>query len=265
MRGGASVTRAPIVQRLRTLDLSLLRYIESETTAGDKRSLLALHRACRERFGSFTYLEIGSHLGGSLQSFIADPGCTAIVSIDPRPLSQPDERWSEPYRYPGNSTQRMLDLLARVPDAQLEKLETLEARTEDLTPGDIPAAPHLCFIDGEHTVAAARRDADFCLEVVRRPGAIAFHDRAVIGPAIRRSLRRSDGFGYPLPDNIFVVEVGGHPFFGASHVRALVPRARLWALANAAGTARWWAPYDSPWTAIRDRIRLRTRLRRLLG
>lgn len=78
--------------RVDALDISLFESIGSQTSPGDRRSLLALHRACRETYGAFAYLEIGSHLGGSLQALIADPCCTAITSIDPRPASQPDAR-----------------------------------------------------------------------------------------------------------------------------------------------------------------------------
>jgi hypothetical protein len=50
-----------------------------------------------------------SHLGGSLQALIAEPGCTHITSIDPRPLVHPDERPEIGYRWEhaDNSTLRM--------------------------------------------------------------------------------------------------------------------------------------------------------------
>ena len=51
-------------QRLETLDTSLFDDIDSQTTAEDKRSLLALQRAVRESARTFSYLEIGSYMGG---------------------------------------------------------------------------------------------------------------------------------------------------------------------------------------------------------
>jgi hypothetical protein len=70
-----------IADRVSDMDTSLFRPIESQTTEPDRRSLLALHAAIAER-GPFDYLEIGSHLGGSLQAMVADPRCRSIVSID---------------------------------------------------------------------------------------------------------------------------------------------------------------------------------------
>jgi hypothetical protein len=237
--------------KLNTLDLSLFDQIESQTSTQDKRSLLALHAACREAFGDFTYLEIGSHLGGSLQSFIVDPLCCEIISIDPRPLIQPDERWTEGHAYPHNSTERMLALLRQLPDADLTRLRTIEKSTADISPAEIFPAPTLCFIDGEHTDQAALRDADFCRSVVRTPGVIAFHDRAVVGAAIRRFLRSTDGIGYAIGDNMFVVEFGGDRILHHPLVWRMVPNARAWRLANRMRVAHWFA------TRLGGRMRMR--------
>src|SRR5256885_15040664 len=77
---------------LTALDTSLFDNVRSQTSERDRISLLALHRACRDAYGRFAYLEIGSHLGGSLQVLVADPRCTSITSIDSRPESAPDVR-----------------------------------------------------------------------------------------------------------------------------------------------------------------------------
>ncbi len=71
----------------------LFNHIPSQTTLNDKRALLALHEVNRARTnGNFVYLEIGSHLGGSLQALVLDPACSKIISIDPRPHKFADER-----------------------------------------------------------------------------------------------------------------------------------------------------------------------------
>ena len=225
--------------RIQALDVALLNHIESQTSMGDKRSLLALHGACRDVFGSFAYLEIGSHLGGSLQSFIADPRCDAIVSIDPRPVVVPDERWEAGCEYPDNSTERMLRLLKRVPDADLAKLGTIESTTDQIDTAEISAAPRLCFIDGEHTVPATLRDADFCRSVLRSPGVIAFHDSSIVAPAIGRFLRRSGGFGYSLRDNVFAVEFGGRKIFNHPLIREVSSYRCGWRWAARLGVADW--------------------------
>jgi hypothetical protein len=80
-------------ERLAALDLTLFETIGRPGWRGDARSLLAVHDATRRVHGSFSYLEIGSYLGASLQVHLADPSCTAIMSIDPRPEAVPDDRW----------------------------------------------------------------------------------------------------------------------------------------------------------------------------
>jgi hypothetical protein len=103
-----------VEQRVTTLDSSLFDYIPTETYPDDRKSLLALRAAVAERRRTFRYLEIGSHHGGTLQPLIVNRRCVHIASIDPRPEWQPDDRFAEGWRYPDNSTQRMLDMLADV-------------------------------------------------------------------------------------------------------------------------------------------------------
>jgi SAM-dependent methyltransferase len=200
----------PFEARLQSLDPTLFDHIPSETTEADRVSLLALHNACREAYGTFRYLEIGSHIGGSLQVLIADNRCEAITSIDARPPSQPDARGRD-FSYPGNSTERMLAYLRTVPGANLDKLRTVEAGTEDLAPADFEGAAQLCFVDAEHTHDAALRDARFCRELLRDEGAIAFHDRRVVRTAIEEflgELEPESFTAYPLDDSVFVIELG---------------------------------------------------------
>jgi hypothetical protein len=78
--------------RIRDLDLSLFDNIPTQTTKADQRALLGVQRAVMTKHEQFTYLEIGSHLGGSIQPYLVNPTCKHIYSIDPRPLSQPDDR-----------------------------------------------------------------------------------------------------------------------------------------------------------------------------
>lgn len=181
------LTRAKaLAARVAALDTTLFAAIESQTIEPDRLSLLALHAAAAER-GPFRYLEIGSHLGGSLQALVADLRCTVIVSIDTRPASQPDDR-GQRFHYEDNSTERMLSLLDEVPGTDLSKLRTFEAGTDVLSAAELPGAPALCLIDGEHTSEAALRDARFCLEAVGETGIIAFRDSNA--PWVRRALSR---------------------------------------------------------------------------
>jgi hypothetical protein len=248
--------------RAEALDLGLFRHIESQTTDSDKRALLALQNVCRDRFGAYSYLEIGSHLGGSLQPFVVDPLCEAIVSIDPRPQVQDDERGPSPgYEYPDNSTERMLELLRQVPGADLTKLRTIEAGTEAIAPAEVEERPRFCFIDGEHTNASAFRDACFCAAVVARPALILFHDRHAVASGIARFLFCVPGFAYPLRDYMLVVELGGVTAFRSPHVSELRIRPGEWSLANRLRVAPRITGANGLVDALRARAAIRTRLR----
>ena len=217
-----------LAARVAALDTTLFAAIESETTEPDRRSLLALHAAVAER-GPFRYLEIGSHLGGSLQALVADARCTEIVSIDTRPASQPDDR-GQVFHYEGNSTERMLGLLGELPGADLSKLRTFEVGTDALAPDELPGPPAICLIDGEHTNEAALRDARFCLEALGDTGIIAFHDSNVVQAAIDdfvRSLGSRPHAAFQLPDSVAVVQVGADDLPRSPFVRrALSPERR---------------------------------------
>jgi hypothetical protein len=214
----------PFDVRLRSLDPRLLDHVPSQTTESDRVSLLALHNAVRDVYGTFSYLEIGSHVGGSLQALVVDDQCTTITSIDSRPASQPDAR-GRSFGYPGNSTERMLAYLRKVPGANLAKLRTVDATTEDLSAASYEAAAQLCFIDAEHTHEAALRDARFCRGVVGKEGAIAFHDRRLVRGAIDEFIAELDPgtfTAYSLPDSVFVIELGSAPLVRTEWVSRLV-------------------------------------------
>ena len=177
---------ADISDRLDRLDLSLFTSIASQSSDGDRQSWLAVQRAMRRPDG-YTYLEIGSHLGGSVQQHLVDPLCRAIISIDKRPLVQPDDRGQD-FVYEGNSTDRMLDNLRAIDPAGLAKLTTFDADASTIPHASVPAAPTFCFIDGEHTATAVVSDFTFCLAVADPNAAILFHDDVVIHRALRQIL-----------------------------------------------------------------------------
>ncbi len=207
MRVGHGFRQEEFEERLRSLDWKLFRYVRTQTTVPDRVTLLALQNACRDAFGNFRYLEIGSFHGGSLQPFLVDERCSGVVSIDSRPASAPDSR-GEMY-YPENSTARMLANLEAVPGADLTKLGTFDASTDELDPAGFEQ-PHLCFVDAEHTDEAVLRDAHFCRRTMRGTGTIAFHDRQILGAGLARFVAECDETvtAYELPDRIYVVELG---------------------------------------------------------
>lgn len=206
--------------RVDALDTELFSQLEAQTGEWDRRALLALHAAAAATHGSFSYLEIGSYLGGSLQALMCDRRCRRVVSIDPRVAAAPDDRCGQ-WVYDDNTTEHMVELLRTLPGVEIEKLTTLEASTEALGVSDVaPPRPAYCFVDGEHTHDAVIRDARFCAEVLGGEGVIAFHDYVIIGPAIADFLKQNwreisfalafNGPSHPsYGGGVFALELGG--------------------------------------------------------
>jgi hypothetical protein len=106
--------------RIDSLDLSLSDEIQGGgSSPSDRRSLLALHAAVAAR-GTFSYLEVGSYQGTSLQTFVVDPRCRRIVSIDRRDVISEDERSERPH-YPDNTTEGMLRVWPACPERTWER------------------------------------------------------------------------------------------------------------------------------------------------
>lgn len=187
--------------------------IDSQTSPNDRATLVAVRDAVRRHLGSYAYLEIGSHLGGTLQAFVQDAACTHLYSIDSRPAAQPDERGGA-WGYPNNTTDRMRALLTAIDPMVGERLLTLDADASTIDPAVIYPRPHLLFVDGEHTDVAVCSDAEFCRSVAHPDGAvIVFHDAQIVYRGLERLLSkwRADGVAfhaYPLPDCVMVVELG---------------------------------------------------------
>jgi hypothetical protein len=198
---------------LAALDLGLFNQIESQSTDADKRSFLAVQSAVRDLRPTYSYLEIGSYLGGSIQPYLRDPSCTHIFSIDKRPEKQPDARGVD-YRYLNNSTARMLENLKAV--GPTDKITTIDGSTYEIDPKAVSEPIDLCFIDGEHTDAAVLSDFKFCLGVLNETGAIMFHDASTTYNGIERCIdhlgeKSLDFKAYSLPNIVFVIEIGDFP------------------------------------------------------
>ncbi len=202
-------------QNIADLDLGLFEKIQSQSSDNDKKSLLACQLAARELAPDYNYLEIGSYLGGSIQPYLLDAKCARIFSIDKRPEKQPDERGAE-YTYLNNSTARMMEKLSAVAPDKLDKITTIDGDTRSLQPDEISEKMQLCFIDGEHTDAAAFADFKFCLNVLDTNGAIIFHDAAItyngLDDCVKYLQDKKIQFrAYNLPDIVFAVEIGDFP------------------------------------------------------
>src|SRR5262249_24113809 len=77
--------------------------IHSQTSNSDKVVLLKLREIARMT-SSYSYLEVGSFLGGSLTPFVGDPCCIRVLSIDQRGRRQSDER-GRTYDYTSTSSE----------------------------------------------------------------------------------------------------------------------------------------------------------------
>jgi hypothetical protein len=219
-------------RKLESLALDLFEPIPSQTTRADKRALLAIQRAIRNLVGEYVYLEIGSYIGGSIQTHLLDPKCRLIYSIDNRPYSQPDERGIEQI-YPENSTQNMLDRLKTVAPDQLQKLICFESRAQDIDRLLISEPPHICFIDGEHTDNAVVQDFEFCLSVADPNGMIVFHDADLIYKGIktitdRLTSNRIRFRGAKLSGSVYIIGLGSCRVWSDDRVKRLVQHAGLY-------------------------------------
>jgi len=188
--------------------------VASQLSDADKRSLLYLQNIVRSCTIRYTYLEVGSHVGGSLFPHLIDPRCGAAVSLDPRPPSQPDER-GQSFDYEDNSTDRMI--------RTLEKFAShgamLKLRTYDIDASQIPATGDairatLALIDGEHTNRAVFRDFLSILSYMETDAIVVFHDSNLIFDAlmnIETFLTYSERpfSAFYLPDNVYAVALGG--------------------------------------------------------
>lgn len=219
-----------IASRIAALDETLFDAIESQTTVEDRRSLLALHAAAAQVAGSFDYLEIGSHLGGSLQVLVRDPRCERIVSIDSRPRRQPDARGTRQV-YGDNSAARMIGLLDGIEGAAVAKVRAIDASTAEVDPATLPGEPSLIFVDGEHTDQAALQDGRFGRRVLgKRGGVIAFHDCWIVYRGVRAFLEELGAAGTPhrallLPESVIAIELGEPRLLETEPVRAQAERA----------------------------------------
>ena len=196
-----------------SLDLKLFEAIPSQSTDEHKQSLLAIQSAVRELCPDYNYLEIGSYIGGSIQTHLLDESCARIVPIDKRPDSQPDERGVD-FLYNNNSTKRMLDILSEL--GPLDKITTIDRGTDEIEPSEIDVPIDLCFIDGEHTDRAVFADFQFCLKVLNARGAIIFDDAQIayngIAQCVEHLEQQTMPFkAYALPNKVFVIEIGDFP------------------------------------------------------
>lgn len=186
--------------------------IRSKTATEDRRSLLRLQNIVRSR-APYTYLEIGSYLGGTLLPHVLDDFCTQIIAIDTRPPMSSDIR-GEKISYPDASTEAMLrGLREKAGDKATSKILTFDSDAATVARNGIPFKADFAFIDGEHTNEATFEDFISTLSMCKPDALIAFHDSNLITDAILNceSLLRHEGRThqpYFLRDQVCAFAIG---------------------------------------------------------
>jgi len=211
--------------KIQSLDPTLFSVIPSQTSKQDRTSLLLLQNCVRSR-DEYIYLEIGSYLGGTIQPHLVDPKCKLIYSIDKRSEFCPDECFRL-FRYPNNSTERMLTTLSRkFPSILLNKIRTFDCETSNLDLNRLGEKPNFCFIDGEHKNQVTFSDFKFCLQACHPNAIIAFHDSWIIYKGINMAKKylssNSIQFkGFTLNSSVYVILLNEAISFYADKVESL--------------------------------------------
>ena len=197
---------------IKKLDIDVFR-VETQTTLSDRTSLLRVQNFARSVLRRYVYLEVGSHIGGSLFPHLIDSACEAAISVDPRPPAQPDER-AEVFAYEENSAARMVALLsAQLLPAAMGKLTTIDSDVSAVRPEARDVKATLALIDGEHTDTACFSDFVGLMPLMKPDCIVSFHDSHLIADAIRNAERFLDHLGVAhetvfLPDVVAVMGLG---------------------------------------------------------
>jgi hypothetical protein len=155
--------------------------IQSQSGLSDRIFLLNSIEFITRFKDQYSYVEIGSFLGGSLTPFLMDQRCTSVLSIDERERILPDERGAN-FDYAGVTNQKMIDNL-HSHGITTEKLITFDGSIDNM---DAPAETFdLAFIDGEHTDVACFRDFLWVLPMMKQNAIIMFHDSTLVFKALR--------------------------------------------------------------------------------
>jgi hypothetical protein len=180
----------------------------------DKAMFLELQNIVGSLHPGYCYLEVGSDRGGSIIAPLLDSRCGALVSVDPRPDRQRDERGLI-FTFPDNTTAKMLEILAAagVSNRALGRLRTFDTDIDKLPFWRVGTKARLAFVDAEHTNQAVFRDWLNVSRFIEPDSIVAFHDANLIFDALEniRAMLRHQGArfsAYYLPDTIFVLGLG---------------------------------------------------------
>ena len=151
--------------------------INSQTSDSDKEVLLKIRSLLGPKY---SYLEIGSYLGGSLTPFLRDENCIKILSIDNRGQKQPDERGAK-FDYSGITHDTMIQNL-QSHGFDTSKIEVFDGSVNQYASNE---TYDFIFIDGEHTDWACFRDFIHAEKFFKKDCIVAFHDSSLIYKSIK--------------------------------------------------------------------------------
>jgi len=144
--------------------LSEIRAIGTYTKEDELMALYELACGCPM---NSTAVEIGSYLGASACYIAAGlvRRNSKLICVDTwHNEAMPDE--------PHDTFDDFQKNVAQV----RESIVPLRKQTRDLAPGDLPSPLAFAFIDGDHSYAGARCDADAVTPLIAEGGILAFHD-----------------------------------------------------------------------------------------
>ena len=206
-----SVLTSRVEELIAKLDISLFNKIPSQTTDRDKRSLLACQLAVRMLRPTYTYLEIGSYLGGSLQPFCS---MTNAVASTPSITAAGSAESGDHYEYRNNSTEAHARQFESHQRAAVAKITCIDADAREIDERRIEQRPQFCFI-AESTQTSGLSDFLFCLQVLDEKGRWFFMmPRWSITVWPHRRVLKQQGISfraYHLPDTIFLIEINDFP------------------------------------------------------
>ena len=199
--------------RIQTRDVSIFNILTAMTSE-DRRSFLDVQNVVRDFDQQYSYLEVGSELGGSLIAPLIDSRCRTAISIDIRTPNSPDER-GKAAEYAGNSTKSMIEGLrsAGATSADLSKLRTFDSDASAVTLAAAGGRCRFAFIDAEHTNRAVFRDFLSVRKLMFDDAVVAFHDADIVFDGLLNveEVLRDEGVvftSFYFPDRLFALAFG---------------------------------------------------------
>jgi|SRR5210317_85604 len=132
-----------------------------------------------QTLGEYNYLEVGVYRGGSLPPHLVNPDCKLIMGVDLFPDLCMDERHTG-INYRPSSFELVVERTTAA-GGDASKLKSFVGDIQDLP---VEERYDMCFIDAEHTNAAAFRDAYNALKHMKPNHVMAFHDTTIVYGAI---------------------------------------------------------------------------------